>query len=363
MNKKIIIVSVKAGAGHFKAAQALEEAAKARGFTVKNADLLDYTNGLMRFLFAGLYLKVVQIFPELWAFGYKHYKLVLPFIKSRPWLDKINFGRFLKLAEEFDPDVVIATHFTAAAVLATYRKTAKKNYKLAVVLTDYEYHPVWLVKDADMFFVATEKMKSQLASVGVPAGKISITGIPVGLKFSEQKDEGRLKQKYGLKPGVPTVLISAGSFGVTPLGEMVKKLKNVAADFELLVVCGRNEQLKKELSALQKSEPRLKHVFGFVDFMDELMAVSDLFVTKPGGISVSESLAAGLPMILIEPIPGQEEANAAYISENGAGAQARDLASLVYEFERLVKNPGKLPEMAERADAIAKPNAANDIIE
>jgi processive 1,2-diacylglycerol beta-glucosyltransferase len=147
------------------------------------------------------------------------------------------------------------------------------------------------------------------------------------------------------------------------LGELVEEVSNLRQDFQLVVVCGRNAALEKELLEKQETQPRLKRVFGFVDFMDELMAMSDLLITKPGGITVSESLAAGLPMILIEPIPGQEEANADYMVEQGAGVKARSVSSLLYKLESLIANPEKLKEMARRASDISRPNAARAVVE
>jgi processive 1,2-diacylglycerol beta-glucosyltransferase len=130
-----------------------------------------------------------------------------------------------------------------------------------------------------------------------------------------------------------------------------------------MVVCGNNAELRKDLEIKQRSEPRLKRVFGFVDFMDELMAVSDLLITKPGGITVSESIAMGVPMIFIEPIPGQEEANADYLVEQGAGVKARSLPVLLYKLGLLLRNPEKLADMSRRARAISRPYAAKTIAE
>jgi processive 1,2-diacylglycerol beta-glucosyltransferase len=362
---KILVVSVKAGAGHLKAAEAVEAAfAKYQpGAEVKNVDLLDYSNELIKYLYGKMYLDVVKALPELYAYSYKHYGSSKKFVKPRFLFDRFNFSDLFRLVEDFEPDIVVATHFISGAVLENYRRKKKKRYRIAVTLTDYEFHPVWLVSNVDRYFTATEEVKSSLLFYGIPPDKIVASGIPVHPKFSEKKDRKELLVKYGLSNRSPVILISAGSFGVTPLGEVIADFKAIEDEFQIVVVCGNNTELKRELEVKQKSEPRLRKVFGFVDFMDELMALGDLLITKPGGITVSESIAAGLPMIFIEPIPGQEEANADYLVEQGAGIKARNLPVLLYKLSQLIKDPEKLADMSRRAKAISRPYAAKTIAE
>ena len=363
--KKILIVSVKAGAGHLKAAEAVEAtvAKYQPNVEVKNVDLLDYSNELIKYLYGKMYLDIVRAFPELYAYSYKHYESSKKFIKPRFLIDKFNFSDFFEIIENFSPDRVVATHFISEAVLENYRRKREKHFKIAVTLTDYEFHPVWLVPNIDLYFTATEEVRSSLLFHGVPPERIFISGIPVHPKFSEEKDRKELLAKYGLNNHSPVILISAGSFGVTPLSEVIEDFGSIEGKFQIMVVCGNNAELRKDLETKQKSEPRLKKVFGFVDFMDELMAFSDLLITKPGGITVSESIAVGLPMIFIEPIPGQEEANADYLIEQGAGVKARNLPVLLHKLGLLLRNPGKLADMSKRARAISRPYAARMIVE
>jgi processive 1,2-diacylglycerol beta-glucosyltransferase len=363
--QRILIVSVRAGAGHLKAAEAVEAAFLKYhpGVEVKNVDLLDYSGELIKYLYGKMYLDVVKAIPELYAYSYKHYEPSKKFIKPRFLIDKFNFGDFFKMVEEFDPHIVIATHFISEALLENYRRKTGKQFRIAVTLTDYEFHPVWLVSNIDLYFTATEEVKSSLLFYGVAPEKIVTSGIPIHPKFSEEKDKKDLLVKYGLSSQSPVILISAGSFGVTPLGEVIAEFRAIRDEFQIMVVCGNNTQLRKDLETKQRSEPRLKKVFGFVDFMDELMAVSDLLITKPGGITVSESIAVGLPMILIEPIPGQEEANADFLVEQGVGVKARSLPILLHKLGMLIRNTSRLADMSKRAKAISRPYAAKTIAE
>jgi processive 1,2-diacylglycerol beta-glucosyltransferase len=362
---RILIVSVKAGAGHLKAAEAVAAAfAKYHPEAeVKNVDLLDYSNELIKYLYGKMYLDVVKIIPELYAYSYKHYESSKKFIKPRFLIDKLNFSNIFELVEEFNPDVVVATHFISEAVLENYRRKKKRAFRIAVTLTDYEFHPVWLVSNVDLYFTATEEVKSSLVFYGIPPENVITSGIPIHPKFSEEKDRNELLTKYGLSHQSPIVLISAGSFGVTPLGEAMAEFGAIKDEFQMVVVCGNNAELRKDLEMRQKSEPRLKKVFGFVDFMDELMALSDLLITKPGGITVSESIAMGLPMILIEPIPGQEEANADYLVEQGTAVKARSLPVLLNKLGLWIRSPEKLAVMSKKAKSISSPYAAKTVAE
>jgi processive 1,2-diacylglycerol beta-glucosyltransferase len=362
---KILIVSVRAGAGHLKAAEALEVAFSKYqpAAEVKNVDLLDHSTELIKYLYGKLYLDVVRAMPELYAYSYKHYESSMRFTKPRFLIDRFNFSDIFEIIKDFNPDIVIGTHFISAALLENYRRKKKKAFRAAVTLTDYEFHPVWIVPNVDLYFTATEEVKDSLSFYGISPERIVPSGIPIHPKFSEEKDRNVLLAKYGLNGNSPVVLISAGSFGVTPLGEVIEDFKMIKDDFQIVVVCGNNAKLKKDLEAKQSSEPRLKKVFGFVDFMDELMAVSNLLITKPGGITVSESISVGLPMIFIEPIPGQEEANADYLVEQGAGVKARNLPVLLDKLGRLVRDPGKLADMSRKARAVSHPHAARTIAE
>ena len=365
MAKKALIVSLRAGAGHLMAAAALEAAFLGSKPTpaVRNIDLLDYSTDLIKFLYGKMYLDVVKLLPELYAYSYKHYEPSKKFIKPRFLIDRFSFSAFFDLMEDFDPDLLVCTHFIPTALVENFRRKKGKSFPIAVTLTDYEFHPLWIAPNIDLYFTATQEVKSSLIYYGVAPEKIVVSGIPVHPKFSAPKDRASLLRKHGLTEGSPILLISAGSFGITPLEEVIDELGGIKEEFQLMVVCGRNADLEKKLLENQKTQRRLRKVFGFVDFMHELMAISDLLITKPGGITVSESLAVGLPMILIEPIPGQEEANADYVVEQGAALKARSVSSLIYKLQSLLSTSQKLKEMSRRALDISHPNAARIVVE
>lgn len=352
---KILIVSTKAGAGHVKAAEALEVAAKRAKHTVKNIDLLEYTHFPIKRIYGKGYLDVVKTIPVIYAHGYKNYKFAQWFTKPRLFWDRIYFAKLFKTLKAFNPDVILATHFIPSAVLANFKKKTNATFKLETILTDYEFHPLWLTDGVDHYFVATEDMKHDLQSFGVPAKKVTASGIPVLPSFSDQKPS-----KAALK--IPTILISAGSFGVTSLAQVVKKMRSIEENFHAIIVCGHNKKLQLRLKMITKHDKRFKKIYEYVDFMDKLMKSSDLFVTKPGGMSVSEGLVSHTPMLLIDPIPGQEEANARYAVAQKAAVHVKNTEDLIKQFKKLLKTSSRLAKMANNAQAIAKPKAASEII-
>ena len=359
---RILITSVKAGAGHVKAAEALETAfsTKYPSFTVKNVDLLDYSSYLARQFYGKTYIDVVKRLPELYGYLYKNYKSLQGLAGPRLAFDRLNAVAYLDLLHDFEPDAVIATHFIAGALAADYRDRERKKFPVFVTITDYEIHPLWVIRTAEIerYSVAHEEMKNHLKLLGVPEERVIVAGIPINPVFVKRKDPMALKAKYGIKDTSPVVLLIAGSFGTTPIGDIIDQFKVIPSDFQLIVVCGKNKRLYEKIRAKQSTEPRITLVYEFVDFVDELMRVSDILISKPGGITTSESLAIGLPMLLVDPIPGQEEANVDYFLEKGVGLKARNPESLIFKLGEVMADQSRLREMKERISKIAKPEAA-----
>lgn len=360
--KKVFIASMRAGFGHIKAAEAIETALfnLSPETQIKRLDLMDHASAIIKYLYGKSYLDIVKKLPELYAYSYKNYRLTEKFIKPRQFFDRFHLRSFLKELKEFEPDVAVATHFIPAALFAYYREKKKKHYKITVSITDYEIHPLWLVDGVDFYTVATEEMKYAMELQGINPEKILVTGIPIEPKFSSIKAKDGLRKYYDLGKKM-AVLVSAGSFGLTPIDKVIEFLLENVGGLDFLVVCGKNKKLQDNLRAIQKSMPDLRYIFGFVDNMDELMGACDILITKPGGITVSEALASGIPMILTDPIPGQEEANANYLVESGVAVKAGSLASMAYKLKNFCDNPEILSHMSQAAQKIAKPHAALDI--
>jgi len=367
--RKVLIVSIKAGAGHLRAAAALEEVFREEhpSVEVRHIEALEYTNPAFRKSFTGAYNRLVTRLPSIWGMIYE--KMEAKPVTSRmkhlaQLFDRINSRRMLKEVRAYAPDRIICTHYFPAEVLAAQRRKGKLDAPIAVTLTDYDIHVMWIQEGVDHYFVATEEMAHALAAKGIGNAKVSVTGIPIMPVFSTRfPDKRTMRRRLGLRPEPPTVLVAAGGFGFGGIGETVATLADAVGDVQLLAIAGRNEKLRGALEEAAATRGGRIVAFGFVDNMHELMAASDLAVTKPGGLTSSECLAMGLPMVVVSPIPGQEERNADFLLENGVAVRANAAAHLVFKVKRLLGDAAWLGRMRAAAKRIARPRAAYDIAE
>jgi processive 1,2-diacylglycerol beta-glucosyltransferase len=362
---KLLLVSTSAGAGHTRAAQALEETARLRfpEVTVRHVDILDFVDRAYRKAYAGGYLAMVDGAPELWGHLYKasdrvpregfRRKLVRAF-------DHMEFAGFRAFVKDFAPDVVLATHFLAAQVF-TPKERRKIPFRFGLVVTDFDVHAFWVQPDADVTFVATEELRAILAGRGVDEKGIAATGIPIMPAFAARHDRRRLRASFGIAEGVPAVLVMGGGSGVGSMREAVEAALG-AGRAHVLAVAGRNTALEKKLREVDVPRGAALSVFGFVTNMHDLMAAADLAVTKSGGLTTAECLASSLPMVIRDPIPGQEERNSDFVLEAGAGVKAHGPGSLRFKVESLLSNAARLARMKEAARAAGRPRAAEEIL-
>jgi processive 1,2-diacylglycerol beta-glucosyltransferase len=207
----------------------------------------------------------------------------------------------------------------------------------------------------DLYCVAAEETKARLVARGADPSKVAATGIPIAAKFSEGVDPDAVRKRYGLRDDLPVMLVLSGGFGMGPVAEIMSELNKLSTAVQIVVVCGRNEELRRDLAVVERRHPT--HVLGFVTNMHELMAVADLILTKPGGLTSSEALAMGKPMFVLNPIPGQEAANSDFLLEQGAAAKANRSEDLPFRLEKLLHSP-KLDEMAKASKRLGKPQSA-----
>lgn len=363
---RILIVSASAGAGHVRAAQAVEEAARRLRpeATVQHLDILDFAAKAYKKTYAGGYLKLVDKAPALWGALYratdqvKQHRAIDRFAQ---FFDKLEFAGFRKALRQFAPDHVIATHFLPCQVLAPYRKKGRDTFPLSLVLTDFDAHALWVQPTADRFFVASEELRWVLAGRGIDAARIAVSGIPIMAAFAHQHDRAALQQRMNLDPTVPTVLVTAGGAGVGAFEATVQSVLE-CGPVQVLAIAGRNAKAKRALEQLAAPTGSALHVFGFVERIAEPMAVADVAVAKSGGLTTSECLAMGLPMLIHDPIPGQEERNADHVLETGAGLKAHGLASLRFKLNGLLRDGPRLLRMREAARGAGRPEAAVAIV-
>src|SRR5919112_3814674 len=351
MFKKVLILSASAGAGHLRAAEALERAFLKMNAAeeVRHVDTLTYTNKVFRHLYSKSYIEMVNKMPEVLGWLYDHLDKPWKNERRRLALDKLNTRPFVKLLKDYQPDITICTHFLPAEIISWLRAKGRVGFRQAVVVTDFDVHAMWLCHHYEQYFVAMDETREHLVRLGIPAAKVTTSGIPIDPVFAEPKDRLEMRAKHGLKPDVTTVLVSAGGFGVGPIEHMLESLAGLRHPAQIVALCGRNGELKSKLESAAARLPRSHHVtikpIGFTTEMDEYMSAADILLGKPGGLTTSEALAKGLVFVIVNPIPGQEERNSDHLLENGVAIRCNNLPTLSYKLDRLLSDPDRFKTM------------------
>ena len=367
MAKRVLILSVSAGAGHLRAAEAMERAFHLvdPSLDVENYDMLDFTNQLFRRLYSKAYIDLATKAPEF--VGYLYDRLDRRAKNTdvgdgfRVAFDKLNTYRFVNYLKKNPPDAIVCTHFLPAEIISELKGRDKLDLPQVVITTDFEAHRLWVYERVERYFVATAEGKNYLMALGVPDEIISVTGIPIDPRFAEKPDRAQLRRQLGLSGGSPIILVLCGGFGMGPLENLVTQLLKLERPCQVVVVAGRNERLKADLERLPPGERHTLKVLGYTREMHHWMAAADLLVSKPGGLTTSEALACGLPMVIVTPIPGQETRNSDFLLENGAAIKANNLLTLRHKVEDLLTDERRLNRLRASAASLGRPHAARTI--
>jgi processive 1,2-diacylglycerol beta-glucosyltransferase len=367
MARRILVLSASVGAGHLRAAQAVELALKQLDPTavVKNVDVLEMTNPAFRKFYGKAYLDLANQVPHVLGYVYDLLdRPPSPRRKSdrlRLAIEKLNLRKFRKFLEEEPWDLFVNTHFLPAEIIASLREKGKLTTPQFTVTTDFETHRLWVNQPCDRYFAATEEGALYLQHWGVPAGDTCVTGIPIHPVFSQAKDRAGCLQRQGLTGERPVVVQLAGGFGVGPIEKLYQAILAIAVPLEVVVVAGRNEKLKARLEAIPVPERHRAQVRGFTDQIDELMAAADVVVSKPGGLTTSEVLARGAVLGIVNPIPGQESRNSDFLLENGAAIKFNNVATLPHKLTAVLRDPDRLARLKANARKLGKPQAAFEV--
>jgi processive 1,2-diacylglycerol beta-glucosyltransferase len=368
MFQKVLILSASAGAGHVRAAQAIERAMVELNAAreVRHIDTLEYTNKLFHRLYSQGYIEMVNKAPEVMGWLYDHLDKPWKNEKRRLAFDKLNAGKFIRLLEQYQPDFTICTHFLPSEIISWLKSKERLSTRQAIVVTDLDVHALWLCRHFEHYFVALDETRVHLEKLGVPVEKITVSGIPIDPVFSQTKDKGEMRRKYGLREDRTTILISAGGFGVGPIENLVKSLLETKHPLQVIAISGRSEELKSRLENLARETAghfsAVLKVVGYTTDMDEYMSASDVLVGKPGGLTTSEALAKGLVLVIVNPIPGQEERNSDHLLEEGAAIRCNNLPCLAYKIDKLLDDPARFQAMQVNVRRLARPHAARDIV-
>ncbi|MBX9725169.1 MAG: glycosyltransferase [Candidatus Obscuribacterales bacterium] len=368
MPKRILILSASVGTGHNSAARAIEHAIQLTDSeaVVRHEDALEFANPAFRNLMKEGYNDLANKIPEVLGFAYEY--------TERSWstdihgvaFERWNSADLIKLATSFKPDIVVCTHPLPADMISWLICKRRLWAQHAVVLTDFDLHTIWLCHHYSRYFVAIDETKECLANTGYDRQNIVVSGIPIEPIFAQTKDKKEMRKLHLLDADSTCILISAGGLGIGPVAEqIVPALMGLDGKNQILAVCGRNEELKQKLDSYAQQLPvntqnSLK-VIGFTTQMDELMSAADLILGKPGGITVSEALSKGLPFVIINPIPGQEEHNSDHLLEVGAAIRCNNPAGLAYKIKLLLDDQPRLERMRQNAINFSHPRAAQTI--
>jgi processive 1,2-diacylglycerol beta-glucosyltransferase len=324
-------------------------------------DALEYTNALHKQFYSKLYEKLSAMAPNFLGWWYE--------TSDDPWradqvrilLDLPHTLPMIKFIRQWQPDAVVCTHFMPAGVVSHLMAQKKLNTHLSVVVTDYHFHAEWLCRAFHQYFVAQEEDREHMAFLGIPRERAHVTGIPIDPDFARRMSRPAILRRFGLSGDKPILLLTAGTLGLGPAASVVKRLLVMPQDFQTVVVCGKNEELRKEVEAQVAGAAKKFVVLGYTHQMRELMHVATLILSKPGGLTTAEALASGLPMVILDPVGGQEERNAEMLLERGAAIKCSEVTVLPYKLSRLLEDPARLREMARRARAAGRPQAAVEI--
>ena len=366
---KLAILSVSAGAGHVRAAQALEQCVADNYPNVEavHLDVMNYVPKLFRKLYAESYVHIINRYPALWGYMYAKSDVVKSdrsiVKKIRVAIERLNTKKLLQAMIKLAPDVIISTHFLPPELISRMIKAGAKIPPSWVQVTDFDLHGLWVQDHMTGYFAASDEVAFRMQTRGISEDIISVTGIPIMPAFGKKLSRRECAAELGLNPDIPTLILMSGGLGVGGIDSLTEHLLGIEEDIQIIALAGRNEHLLADLHTLAKQHPGKLVPMGFTTTIERAMAASDLAITKPGGLTTSECLAMGLPMIAVSPIPGQEERNADYLLENGAGFKAHDEIGVEFKVRELLKHPERLKQMSANAASIATPDAAKKVLQ
>lgn len=367
MSCDILVLSVSAGAGHVRAAEAIRATAARShpGLKVEHLDVMEVVPRLFKRLYADSYLKIINRHPAFWGYLYHASDQSKPdgtLTRLREALERLNTRALVKRIRELAPRIIVCTHFLPAQLLARLRRLGEMQTPTWVVVTDFDIHLLWVREGLSGYCVASDEVAWRLRERGIGDTPVRVTGIPIDPAFSAMPSRADCARELGLDPARRTILLMSGGHGVGNLHSIAQRILAIPGDHQVLAMAGRNEELLAALRALGEANPGRLVAHGFTRTPERLMACADLAVGKPGGLSTSECLAIGLPMLVVSPIPGQEERNSDHLLEHGAALKAHDAAGLEHRMRRILTEPDLLPRLAASARAIGRPQAAADVL-
>lgn len=358
--KNILFFSVSIGAGHDLAAQAVMQEIHHRypDCRTRVVDTFRYINPVLNKVIVGSYMETLKFNPKIWGYLYSQAEEGDKFIDLGQILSKLVSVKLEKLLKDFSPQAIVCTHAFPAGILSILKSKGKIDVPLIGVLTDFTIHPFWIHSGIDKYILPCEEIKYEIMNYGISEEKLMSTGIPLRKQFTQQFDKPTARHRLGLADKT-TVLVMGGGLGLGEIEEIISQLGNADIELQVVSVTGKNDRLRTKLQLMSLKNPA--KIFGFVENMAEVLSACDFIVTKPGGLTTAEVMAVGLPMLIVNPLPGQEDRNTDFLLNSGVAVKVRKLDHLVPHINNLLANPTRLRQIKEMASLIGKPKAAGSL--
>ncbi|SEO06172.1 glycosyltransferase [Paenibacillus sp. OV219] len=360
----VLILTGDYGAGHLRAAEALKDSLQQQHphLAVQIVDVMSVTHPIFSPVSKYMYLRSIHHFPRTYGFLFRRTRQQGAISNTFKTIQKLGLHRLHSLIDRMKPSAIVSTFPLAAGAVSILKRAGLVKVPCTTVITDYTDHSYWLYPHTDLYLVGSNSVAERLRQVGISGSRIAVTGIPVKSAFYSLLPRQAARELFRLQPDMPTIMIMGGGEGLVArgIGETIRSTHRLlSGGVQFIVVCGRNEKLQSELTQLVLSNRIPALITGYTEHIPEFMAASDLLITKPGGLTSSEALAAGLPMVLVQSLPGQEEDNAAYLTACGAALRADELQDVPMLLMGLLRSPDRLRQMIKRTLQASIPNSAD----
>lgn len=358
---RILVFSAGFGNGHFRAAEAVIEGlrVKAPDAEITHLDFGEFLSKRVNSMVKNVYLEMTKHTPGIWKKLYSVTDKLEPESRIQRFLKQLGRRDFLRYIQAFAPDLIVCTYPTISSILAQLRLEQLLQVPVITVITDYTLHSHWVHPGVDQYLAACEEVKASLVSWGIKASRVLVTGIPVSPKFDLEMERGPIISRLGLRPDIPTFLVMGGAYAGSSVTGICKTLANSPEPVQTIVVCGKNTRLYHSLGEVSEESRHLLVRLGYVHYVEELMSVSDLIITKAGGLTVSEALTKHLPLVIYKAIPGQEEENARFVESLGAGRVAGTEEELRWILKCFLSQPKEMEKIRAKA-AVALPGHSTE---
>ena len=347
--------------GHHRATLAIERAISelSPNSKVLNIDGFGYAHPVMEKVTHAIYMSIIKRTPKIWDYLYDNHSIAKKINGFKDSVNKNNLDKMKKLIVGENCKVVVCSQAFPCGMVSYYKKHYSADIKIIAVVTDYMPHSYWIYDEIDYYVVGSEIAKIRLVSKGVPENKIKLFGIPIDSKFSLELDRDMVLKELNIASDKPLILIMGGGRGIGPIKSLVMALDESELNAHLLVVAGINKSL---FNYFKKFSFRKKvYIYGHINFIDKLMTISDILITKPGGVTAAEALAKKLPMLIIKPLPGQEQRNTDFLLKEGVVQKADSIEEAINKLNFLLCNREEMSRIREKASYIAKPFSSLDI--